>query len=334
MPLLYEDLVKGNTANPPKYDQQGMLVPGSGGAPAAPTATATLPPLNPAGAPPAQPTQDPYTIFNTKLMEMLTQAQGQSNAPLYNQANKLDTTQTENSMKPAGDLGIAGLAPGDALGARKAAAGVYDPEIKNLNDRIALNNESISKFESAVKAAKDFGDDYAKYVKPDDATVQAVKQQMAAGFLPSATVLDKVGKFLTADDWNALSAAKKTTDDQPNSYKEYALTTSTPTPAGYSAWLDRQSQYKTGSGSGSGGGTMTERLLGKQSDIINKVKALPKGTDGKINPDDYLNLASDYIQSNGTVADFLAAAPPTRYLTPANASYVKSTLSPSSGRSL
>jgi len=76
----------------------------------------------------------------------------------------------------------------------------------------------------------------------------------------------------------------------------------------------------------SGGGTQTERLLTRQSSVIAETRKLARGTDGKVNPIDYLLKASEYIENAGSATDFLAALPTGEYLTAGNAAYVREQL--------
>jgi hypothetical protein len=205
--MQYSDLVAGQTANPPVYDQQGMQ-----------TATAQtgngyqpLPQLNPqtggatyAGAQ----TQDPIAIFNQNLYQMLQDRQKQSagqNAPLMAQSNQLQNQNISNAMSQPN----LPMRPGDALNARQDAGNIYNPAITNLTDRMTLNNQAITDFKSAIDAATTFGEKYAAQIKPDDATIKAVTEQMQAGFIPDQTVLDKVAKYLPNDIWAQAAAAKK-----------------------------------------------------------------------------------------------------------------------------
>ena len=221
--MQYSDLVAGQTANPPVYDQQGMQ-----------TATAQtgngyqpLPQLNPqtggatyAGAQ----TQDPIAIFNQNLYQMLQDRQKQSagqNAPLMAQSNQLQNQNISNAMSQPN----LPMRPGDALNARQDAGNIYNPAITNLKDRMTLNNQAITDFKSAIDAATTFGEKYAAQIKPDDATIKAVTEQMQAGFIPDQTVLDKVAKYLPNDIWAQAAAAKKAQSASggvptPNSTKE------------------------------------------------------------------------------------------------------------------
>jgi hypothetical protein len=144
------------------------------------------------------------------LMSLLQKAQSANsgNTPLTAQRGKLEIGQTERSMGTAADLGIEGLAPGDAMRARGNEAELYNPEIRSLNDRMQLNNEAVQRFESTIKAAKEYGEEVAKYIKPSEETIEAVRLQLRAGEKPSDDVLAKVGQYLSEDDWNAWTAAK------------------------------------------------------------------------------------------------------------------------------
>ncbi len=267
---------------------------------------------------PAQGAGNPIDNFNLRLMEMLQQAQagGQTNAPLYAQANNLANMQTENAMAPASELGIDNLRPGDALSARRNQEDLYDPEIKSLNDRISLNNESIKKFESALKTAKEYGEEYAKSVRPDEETINAVKEQMAAGFVPSATVIEKMGKYLTSADWNALASAKNADDGKSSDQKEYDQAKSEGYSGNLQSWLDRNQNKPS----------ETEQKDSRKNAIIDDAKNLPRGGNGMANPNDYLDKASEYIKAGGSANEFIAATIPSRILSPSDAEYVRTEL--------
>lgn len=176
-----------------------------------------LPQLNPStgqatySAPAAAAAPDPMQVFTENIYKLLGKAQGanQGNTALTARREQLQNTQINNSMAPAASMGIENLSPNDALQARQNEGALYNPEIKSLNDRMQLNNEAVTRFQQAIDAAKQYGEDYAKYVKPDEKTIQAVVQQMEAGFIPSQDVLDKVQKYLPADIWIKAAKAKK-----------------------------------------------------------------------------------------------------------------------------
>lgn len=245
----YSNVVPGNA---PGTSAPNVPPPSSNYAPLPPVGGAGSNSGAGAAAPPSAPTQSPVDKFNAALMNLLGQAQQTDTSPLSNQANKLGVEQLDNSQQPAAQMGIGDLKPSDALNARQNAAQLYNPEINSLEDRVKASATAVSNFKDAIDAAKSFGEDYAKTLKPDDATIAAVKQQMAAGFLPDATVLDKVGSSLTADDWNALAAAKKAqSGSTPTSIEEYNLAKSQGFTGTFQQWTDRPSQYKGSSGGSS-----------------------------------------------------------------------------------
>ncbi len=293
----------------------------------------SLPNIAPSGqATYAKPAGDPISTFNLRLLEMLQKAQGgQTNAPLYNRSNELQNTMVENSMAPASELGLDGLRPGDALNARRNQGSLYDPEVKSINDRISLNNEAIDKFERALKTAKEYGEEYAKTIKPDEATINAVKEQMAAGFLPSASVIEKLGKYLIPDDWNALAEGKKK-EDKPSG--------ETLNLGGNYYRITRDSDGKeigrelVGPAGDPEKPSEGDKKGEKLTTILNSAKSLPRGSNNYASPLDYLDKASDYIAAGGSVNEFIAAVIPSRQLSPSDAEYVRQELNraePSSG---
>lgn len=316
MALLYDDLVKaqgGKAVNP----QSGEVTYAQGYAP--------LPQISSNGqATYSQAPQaggDPITNFNLRLLEMLKQSQsgGQTNAPLYQQANNLANTQIENSMAPASQLGIGNLRPGDALNARQNQGDLYNPEIKSINDRISLNNQAIDKFESALKTAKEYGEEYAKSLKPDEVTIQAVKDQMAAGFQPSASMLEKIGKYITADDWNALAEAKKT--DTKNSQNTETID-GNKYRVSYDSEGNVVNKVLLGKSSDDSG-TVTERKDQAKSQVINdaiaelnRQKASSK--DKMANPNTYREYLTKYINAGGSATNFKAAVSIQNYIAPIN----------------
>src|SRR3990167_7204473 len=138
-----------------------------------------------------QPIQnDPLTTFNKMVFELL---QGAKSGQLA-QKSGLEELQSANAMAPASQLGIEGLAPGDMFGARKNLAGQNNPAISYINDRVQM-------FKDALQFAKELGKTYFKNIQPSEETIQAVRNQLRAGFVPSEDVLAKIGKFIPEDDW-------------------------------------------------------------------------------------------------------------------------------------
>lgn len=183
--------------------------------------------------------QDPISLFNMELMKLLQKAQGANsgNPALAGQAENLQNKQITSSMAPASELGTEGLAPGDAMSARQNEAQLYNPEVKSLNARMQLNNEAVTRFEKTLDAATKMGEQYAKMLKPSEATVEAIKMQMRAGVLPSEDVLTKVQGQLTQEDWDAYVAAKSGKTNAPTSVQEYEYAQEHGYKGGYEEWL-------------------------------------------------------------------------------------------------
>jgi hypothetical protein len=206
---------QGQPVSHDQYIAQGGAADYSNVKPGSPPTGGSLPPLT-ATAPSSAPAQDPITIFNTKLLELLGKAQGANdNTALTVQREKLQNENLNASTKPAGELGIENLSPGDALNAREHAGSLYNPEIKSLNDRMQLNNEAVDRFTKTLDAAQKLGEQYSKMIKPSDATIEAIRMQLRAGVLPKDDVLAKVQGQLTEDDWHAYMAAKGTGQRKP-----------------------------------------------------------------------------------------------------------------------
>lgn len=212
------------------------VTPGSASA-----TTSQLPSLN-------APSANPMATFTKGLFDLMTRAQGVDSAKLLNERNRLAVSQAGQSQAPAAELGIEGLAPGAALAARGRQAQLFDPEIKNITDRIQASAQAVSKFGQTLKAAESFGETFLKHVTPSDETIQAVRLQMRAGVKPSEATLEKVGKHLTQDDWDAFAATKDKTTDQ----KEYAFAQSQGFTGTFQEWVDRQSRFKAGGDDGDG----------------------------------------------------------------------------------
>ncbi len=190
--MQFTDLVAGQTANPATFDQQGMVVPGTGGVPAA-QGGAPLPNLGPKppGTPQTTTTGNPVDVFNANLMTLLSRGQAAGNtAPLANEQNRLGVQQINNSQAPASSMGIDNLKPGDALNARQNAGQLYNPEIKNLTARISASANAVANFSDAIKAAKDFGESYTKSVQATPEDIQAVQDMLIAGYNPGQDVLN------------------------------------------------------------------------------------------------------------------------------------------------
>lgn len=169
------------------------------------TGTQVPPPPVQGGGSVANTSQDPMTIFNTNLFQMLQDAQKTQNSPaLLNERNRLQLLQTQNSMGSASDLGLNGLNPADALAARQNASNLYNPEIKSLTDRVQASVQAVSAFKDSLDAAAKYGQQYADSIKPDQATIAAAQAMLEAGHNPSTAVLDKVSKYI---DWGKVAAA-------------------------------------------------------------------------------------------------------------------------------
>lgn len=248
---------------------------------------APLPTLNSATGTSSTPQQvDPIEQFNKNLMELLTRAQGATskfgdNTALMADRNKVQNIQLNNSTKSAGDLGIQNLAPSDMLNARNNEANLYNPEVKSLNDRMQLNNEAVSKFTQALDSARTLGETYSKYLKPDQATIDGVIQQMKAGFIPSDAVLEKVGKFLPNDIWAQAAAAKKS--NSPGTQ---------PTVA------EKKGQY-----------------LADAKNTLNS----SRGEDQLVNPQMYRDTMNEFVRRGlGSSQDFIDEFPLSQYISASN----------------
>lgn len=267
---------------------------------------APLPALGGAGPMPQQTDtndNDPITKFNMGLYSLLQGAQGVNSAPLYNERNRLDVAQTTNSMAPAADLGIGGLAPGDMISARQNQSKLYDPEINNLTDRIQASSQAVSQFGTALKAAKEYGEEMMKYVKPDPETIAAVQEMLIAGQNPGQDVLNSVAKYI---DWKAVGASKAEKSSDTSSMKEYEKAKSEGFKGNFQQWLDRPSQYKaTGSGDGETSGN-------KERTQVNSIlNSFPRSTSKEPGgAADYINWEKAAAQINRELKDPNAA---TRY---------------------
>lgn len=150
--------------------------------------------------------EDPIGKFNLGILSLLTKAQSFDPSTLYNERNRLATGQIAQSMAPASELNIQNLDPNSALNARSNVANLYNPEINNLTDRIQAATQAVSAFRDTLAAAQAYGQDLAKYVKPDEQTIQATQDMLAAGINPGQDILQQVGKYI---DWKAVTAAQK-----------------------------------------------------------------------------------------------------------------------------
>ena len=318
MALLFDDLVKGQTAAPPQYDQQGMYIPPTAKKPT----TGTLPPLGPAGTPSPTGGNNPMEVFSSNIFQLLQRAQGANsgNATLLGQRENLENKQINNSMKPAGELGLGGLAPGDALAARGNEAGLYNPEIKSLNSRMQLNNEAVDRFTQTIKAAKDYGEEIQKYIKPSAETVEAVRTQIRNGILPDKDVLAKIQTSLTEEDWSAFTQAKNPAAsekdivaDLAGKYVDAGITLNDSLSAAQGKIAKSkiyQDQVRPPSSGGGGGGTTaTERKDALVRDALQKAQQAFSARENFVGPqknntDFFVRIRNDYGDLVGNTTAF------------------------------
>lgn len=232
----------------------------------------------------ANTSQDPITKFNLGLYDLLQKAQGMDSSKLLNERNRLAIAQTSNSQAPAADLNLGGLTPDAALNARQNASNLYNPEIKNLTDRVQASAQAVSQFKDAIDAATKYGEDYAKSVKPTEEDVAAVQNMLAAGYNPGETVLNAVKGQI---DWKAVAAADKS---------RKAIT------------------------SGGGGSTVSERTATAKGEAVSKISAAfnDRGVDHFINPDLYREMRDNWGKQFGSVAEFYKEFPIYKYISSDN----------------
>lgn len=287
----------GNQINAPSVNPQAGLPKLNGkvsqpATPPAPTAANT--------------SEDPITKFNLGLLEMLKKAQGFDQSKLYNERNRLALAQTNNSMASASQMGLEGMKPSDALAARGRAADLYNPEINNLTDRIQASVQAVNQFKQAVDAAKQYGEEIAKQIKPDQETINAVQEMLIAGQNPGQDVLNRVSKYI---DWKKVGAAKQ--EGKTSSEKEYERAKAEGWKGTFQQWVDRSSQYK---GDGTDKLTQSEKEGQYISDTRETFKQ-GKGVDNKINPDGYRQKMYEYERKGyGTIEDFKKKFPPEAWL--------------------
>lgn len=304
MALLYEDLVRAQTANPPVYGPQGQVMNPEKANVIPP---APLPQLTPQTQ--SQPVQqpaavDPITKFNQGILDMLKQAQQASGAyggapfysPLLNEQNRLQTQQITNSMAPASQLGIENLRPGDALNARENAGRLYNPEINNLTQRVQASRDAINAFKDSLDAARKYSEQYAAAIKPDEQTIKAIQDMLIAGETPPKSVLDSAYKYI---DWTAVAAGKKTSgagSDLTSDQKEYAQAVEQGFKGTLLQFLDR----KSSSGSG-------ETKAAKLTAAENKADTIlysQRGTDGYVSPETWYAARNAWKADGFSASDF------------------------------
>lgn len=258
---------------------------------------------------------DPITKFNLGLLELLKKAQGFDQTKLLNERNRLALAQTTQSMGSADSLGLGGLKPGDALEARRNQSSLYKPEINNLTDRLQASVQAVSQFESAIKAAKEYGEEMAKNVKPTLEDIQAVQEMLIAGENPGQDVLNATAKYI---DWKAIAAAKKDTTKRTQIRSINNREVLVDLDTGEVIKDLGGTSYKPTGNDGEDKGTMSERQGKFISETRNNFNNA-KGSDQKINPDGYRAAMYEYEKKGyGTIEEFKKKFPPETWLDPNN----------------
>lgn len=157
-------------------------------------------------------TASSYQAFSQKIMEMLQQAQ-QGIVPqvvgLEQQALGLEEERARTGMQTPQEL--IGAAPSLQAGVRGAEMEAFAPGIERARQAGKTLSSRLQQFESILKYAKEFGEDFAK-ISPTPEIVEGYKQMIQAGGSPSSIpdeVRNQVIGKMTTDNWNAWAEANR-----------------------------------------------------------------------------------------------------------------------------
>jgi hypothetical protein len=180
-----------------------------------PVAGKTPVPMTPAPADSTD-TSTPYDKFNMSLMDMLKTAQTQSNDLSANK--NLAQLQSGQAGAITGDVGsqFSGASPSQINSILSSRAGAYDPAINETAAVIQAKNQKINAFNDLVTQARGLGEDFAKNLVPDEATLQNYRDLIEADPNQMSTILSAAGndktrqKILSAVDFSKLKSATQT----------------------------------------------------------------------------------------------------------------------------
>jgi len=144
---------------------------------------------------------NPMTKFNLGLLSIL-QGNRVSGAA---QSAALQTGALQQMASPLSpELQAAGLNPQQIASIQEGKGGgigISSPE--------SILDNAAQQFESTLQYVRDYNQEYVKALKPSDDAIMGYKRMMKNGVLPSADVMEKIGKYITQEDWDAYVLANK-----------------------------------------------------------------------------------------------------------------------------
>ena len=152
-----------------------------------------------------QPTgNDPMAIFYNRLAGSLQAAQGLGDNT-QNLANKGALEEEQIKAGQTTPDSLIGASPQQQAQVRNANQNAITPSIKNINDRISLNNQTITRFAQMLSSATQFGEAYAKHIPASQEVIESTEEMIRAGLYQfvDPEVLKKVASKIPVDAWQA-----------------------------------------------------------------------------------------------------------------------------------
>lgn len=164
---------------------------------------------------PGQNQGTPYDKFNLALMGMLKDAQAQSgNMSANKNLASLQSEQAGQITAPVGEQ-FAGASPSQINSVLSGRAGNYEPAINETSAVIQAKAQKMNQFNNLVTQARAIGEDFAKNLVPDEATLQNYRDLIEADPSQMSTILSAAGndktrqKILGSIDFSKLVKPKE-----------------------------------------------------------------------------------------------------------------------------
>ena len=197
-----------------------------------PTATRSLnvqQPIVPPTAPQTAQQNDPLTLFNLAILDMLKQAQGTAgNESLYAQQRGLQRAAIGRQAEVTPEE-LRQLSPTQQAAIRTGKISALEPEIDAISAKIKANDSRLTNFESILGTMREMGQDLAK-VTPSEGVIQGYVGMLKAGGQPTSIpeeIRNSVMSKMTTADWDdwfvAINYKAPSAPSIPSSYQEYIL---------------------------------------------------------------------------------------------------------------
>lgn len=161
--------------------------------------------------PPQPQTPDPLTTFNTAILDMLRQAQGQSgNQDLYGKQRGLQREAISRTMAPTSEA-LSHYSPDVQNAQRDQSISELQPEADAIAATIKSNDSRLRNFESILGQMREIGSDFVKNLAPSPEILDGYRKIIKSGgdvaSIPTE-IRSKVIGSLTDEDWTANQRAK------------------------------------------------------------------------------------------------------------------------------